>query len=434
MDKKNDHKQDEYDFYREVMKKKPLDKRKIAVSAAGVAAGAVLFGVIAAFVFVKSVPYFRPEEEQPRVNIVEGASTDGGEENTPQQEIPEEESGDAPTDENDTTDTETQKEPLTLQEYSDLYQQISEAASEPKSSVVVVQGFTNDVDWMNNSFEDEKQASGFLVADTGKEYYVLTEYRVVDTVDRILVTFCDGNTVDGHFLKQDEATGLAVIKISRNDLSKETRDVIAVGGLGSASSVNQGDLVLALGSPSGYPDSVVCGRVTSTTNVKSTVDSEYHLLTTDIMGNSEGSGVLVNLDGKIVGVIAQSFSGEADTGVVTALSISDLRKLIEQLSNNEDLIYLGVRGQDISSSLSQKTGIPTGIYVNSVEEDSPAMNAGIQNGDVIVKVGNESVETLSRLRTRLDQSKKDQKIKVTAMRKGAEGYVEIVFDVTLDAL
>ena len=131
-----------------------------------------------------------------------------------------------------------------------------------------------------------------------------------------------------------------------------------------------------------------------------------------------------------MGVIAQSFSGEADTGVVTALSISDLRKLIEQLSNNEDLIYLGVRGQDISSSLAQKTGIPTGIYVNSVEEDSPAMNAGIQN----VKVGNESVETLSRLRTRLDQSKKDQKIKVTAMRKGAEGYVEIVFDVTLDAL
>ena len=161
MDKKNDHKQDEYDFYREVMKKKPLDKRKIAVSAAGVAAGAVLFGVIAAFVFVKSVPYFRPEEEQPRVNIVEGASTDVGEENTPQQEIPEEESGDAPTDENEATDTETQKEPLTLQEYSDLYQQISEAASEPKSSVVVVQGFTNDVDWMNNSFEDEKQASGY---------------------------------------------------------------------------------------------------------------------------------------------------------------------------------------------------------------------------------------------------------------------------------
>ena len=62
MDKKKDHKQDEYDFYREVMKKKPLDKRKIAISMAGVAAGAVLFGVIAAFVFAKVEPYFEPEE------------------------------------------------------------------------------------------------------------------------------------------------------------------------------------------------------------------------------------------------------------------------------------------------------------------------------------------------------------------------------------
>lgn len=146
--------------------------------------------------------------------------------------------------------------------------------------------------------------------------------------------------------------------------------------------------------------------------------SEYHLLTTDIMGNSEGSGVLVNLDGKIVGVIAQSFSGEADTGVVTALSISDLRKLIEQLSNNEDLIYLGVRGQDISSSLAQKTGIPTGIYVNSVEEDSPAMNAGDPERRCDCESGEMKVSRqLSRLRTRLDQSKKDQKIKVTGDAK-----------------
>ena len=116
------------------------------------------------------------------------------------------------------------------------------------------------------------------------------------------------------------------------------------------------------------------------------------------------------------------------------MPISEVKGVIEKLSNNEDIIYLGVRGQDISGELAQKTGIPKGIYVNEVEEDSPAMVGGIQNGDVIVKIQGENVETLSQLRRRLDKSEVDQKIAVTAMRKGAEGYVEIVFDVTVGAL
>lgn len=438
MEKNKDHDQGAYDFYREIRKKKPLDKRKIVLTAAGILVGAVLFGMIAAFVFAKTEPYFR-EDENLRVSISDMPTEHSGKEvKEEKDEIIETKPQAQPTKEPEvekTIPSQVVESPsITLTEYSELYKEVAEAASNPGRSVVVVQGFTNDVDWMNNSFEDEKQASGFVIADTGKEYYVLTEYRVVDTVDRILVTFCDDTTVDAHFVKQDTATGLAVIKISADEVEKTTKEAIAVGELGSSATVNRGDLVMALGSPSGYPDSLSLGRITSTSNLKSTVDSEYHLLTTDIIGNSEGSGVLVNLQGKIIGVIAQSFSGENGTSVVTALSISELRNLLEQLSNKEDLIYLGVRGQDIGSSLSQKTGIPKGIYINSVENDSPAMEAGLQNGDVIVKVGEESVETLTRLRGQLDQSKKDQKIKVTAMRKGAEGYVEIIFDVTLGAL
>ena len=119
---------------------------------------------------------------------------------------------------------------------------------------------------------------------------------------------------------------------------------------------------------------------------------------------------------------------------MTAIPISELKQLIEQLINNEDLIYLGVRGQDIVSDLSEKTGIPSGVYVNSVEEDSPAMEAGLQNGDVIVSVKDTKIENLPQLRKALDKYKKGDRITVTAMRKGSEGYVEIVFDVSLGAL
>ena len=152
--------------------------------------------------------------------------------------------------------------------------------------------------------------------------------------------------------------------------------------LGSSATIQRGDTVLAIGSPAGYRDSISVGMITSVSNTKNTLDNEYHLLTTDIMGNNEGSGVLVGTDGSIVGIIAQPFCTAKDKNVVTALPITELRKTIEQLSNNESIMYR-IRGQNIESDLSQKTGMPKGIYVNAVEEDSPAMEGGIQNGDVM---------------------------------------------------
>lgn len=426
--------EEEYRFLREVIKEKPVDKRKILYMAGGILAGAVLFGAVAAFTFAHTLPYFQKEEEIPKVNLPEETPTP-----EPTQEAEEEQNENSAEDASSETqqaktDSEPEKEELGLEDLQEVYKQAVKVAEEPEHALVTVQGITSDVDWMNNSYENEKQISGFLVADNGKDYFVVTEYRVVDQVDRILVTFSNGKTVDAHFQRQDTGTGLAVLKIDKEEVDKETRDEIAVAELGSSASIQRGQPVLAVGSPAGYGGSIAYGMITSVSNIKTTVDNEYHLLTTDIMGDSEGSGVLVSMEGKIVGVIVQSFSMEDDRNVVTALPISELKSMIERLSNNEDLVYMGIRGQDIASDLAQKTGIPKGIYVNAADEDSPAMEAGIQNGDVIVKVQDESVETLSQFRKQLDKCRVNQKISVTAMRKGAEGYVEIVFDVTVGAL
>lgn len=412
--------QEDYHFLKEVIKEKPVDKKKLVIRAGGILAGAVLFGVAAAFTFARALPLFQEEEPAPKVIIPVETPTP-----TISPEMTQE-----PTQEPE----DDKEEGFGLENFRNVYRQVLEVAKEPERSIVNVQGFTSDVDWMNNSYEDEKHITGLLAADNGKEYFVLTEYRVVDQVDRILVTFSNGTTVDAHFQKQDPSTGLAILKISHSEVDQDTRNAISVADLGSSYSVQRGEPVLAIGSPAGYNGSISYGMVTSVNNTKNTMDNEYHLLTTDIMGDSEGSGVLVDLEGKIVGIISQSFSIEDNKNVVTGLPISELKSLIERLSNNEDLIYLGIRGQDVGSDLAQKTGIPKGIYVNAMEEDSPAMVAGIQNGDVIVKIGENTTETLSQLRKELDKCKADQKIKVTAMRKGAEGYVEIVFDVTVGAL
>lgn len=413
--------QEEYHFLKEVIKEKPMDKRKILWRVGGIMAGAVLFGVVAAFTFAQMLPRIMPEEKNDKVDI--------SEEPEPPSITPK------PTEEQaDQEEEKAEKEPLNLEELGTVFQLAVEMAEKPEKSLVTVQGITNNVDWMNNSYENEQQISGFLAADNDKSYFVVTEYRVVENVDRILVTFADGTTVDANFQKRDQGTGLAVLKIAKEEVKQVTRAAIEVAELGNSTLIQRGELVMALGSPSGYSGSISCGMVTSASNTRYTLDNEYHLITTDIMGDKEGSGILISMEGKVVGVIAQSFSMTDDKGVVTALPISEIRSVIERLSNNEDTMYLGVRGQNIVSDLSQKTGIPKGIFVNAVDEDSPAMEAGLQNGDVIVKVNDTSVETMSQLRKALDRCKPEQKVTVAAMRKGAEGYVEIVFDVTVGAL
>lgn len=418
---------EEYRFLREVIKKKPLDKRLILYRIAWLLGGAAVFGLVAAFVFSTALSCMEPEEKE-KVNFQENTEHVQKE----SEKEPEETGEDS---KQEVTPTPEQEEKnISEEEFKNLYHEMLKVAEKPERSIVTVQGITSDVDWMNNSYEDSSQVSGLLVADSGKEYFVLTEYRAVEQVDRILVTFEDNATVDAHFLKRDCATGLAVLKIDKEEVTEETRKVISVAKLGSSAAIRRGDTVLAIGSPAGYRDSISVGMITSVSNTKNTLDNEYHLLTTDIMGDNEGSGVLVGMDGSIVGIIAQPFCTAKDKNVVTALPITELRKTIEQLSNNESIMYLGIRGQNIESDLSQKTGMPKGIYVNAVEEDSPAMEGGIQNGDVIIKMQDANVETLSDLRKELDKYEEKQKIQVTAMRKGAEGYVEIVFDVTVGAL
>lgn len=513
---------EEYRFVREVIKEKPLDKRKLLINAAVILISAILFGVISAFTFAKVLPIFTKGEKVPTegTNVsdsdltediakngtsgsdsdddisknnrdysedgnsaadtqdeensgnglknTDGAVSDGAGESSENTENAEktntgnasestkdsmnntghngngkseEEGIDGKNQESDSVgnsgNTEMEEVPefvLTQDDFDKYFEGISQAVTEMEKQLVTVRGITSDVDWMNNSYEDEKQISGLLVANNGKEYFVLTEYRVVDQVDRILVIFADGSSVDAHFQKQDPGTGLTILKISASDISAVTKKAIEVADFDNSVSVKRGQQVIALGSPAGYSGAMASGMITSVSNIKGSLDNEFHVLTTDIAGDSGGSGVLMDLNGNIAGIILQNFSIENNKDMVTALPVRELKELVELLVENKELVYLGIHGQDIDSALMNKTGIPKGVFVNAVEDNSPAMASGLQNGDVIVRIGETTIDTQEKLRRQLNKYKSEQKISITAMRKGAEGYVEIVFDVTLGAL
>lgn len=448
-----------YKFMKESIKKQPPDWKKIVLLIAGWLALAALGGLVAAAVFAVTEPKIAEavtrEEPPAKVDIPGDEDPNSGQE--PDETITAssasasvDSSGSGSEISSSTVDSSTSESSVSestvsesteengaaegtessLKNYEALYQDMLGVTEKPKQALVTVIGITNQMDYFNQNYENQQQISGLIVADNGQDLFILTEYRIVENVERIQVTFWDETMVDATYQRHDPSTGLTIVKVDESKLDEGTRNGLAVAPLGSSYLVSQGDPVVAVGSPVGYSDSIAYGVVTSVTNKISALDNEYNLLTTDILGSTDGSGILVNLDGEIVGIIAQSYSAKGNN-VVTGIAISQIKKLIENLSNNVSRAYIGIRGQDVTEELSDKTGIPKGVLISRVADDSPAMMAGMKEYDVIVKLGEHKVETIKQYHEQFGKYSTGDVVTVTAMRKGAEGYAEMTFDVTM---
>ena len=448
-----------YKFMKESIKKQPPDWKKIVLLIAGWLALAALGGLVAAAVFAVTEPKIAEavtrEEPPAKVDIPGDEDPNSGQE--PDETITAssasasvDSSGSGSEISSSTVDSSTSESSVSestvsesteengaaegtessLKNYDALYQDMLGVTEKPKRALVTVIGITNQMDYFNQNYENQQQISGLIVADNEQDLFILTEYRIVENVERIQVTFWDETMVDATYQRHDPSTGLTIVKVDESKLDEGTRNGLAVAPLGSSYLVSQGDPVVAVGSPVGYSDSIAYGVVTSVTNKISALDNEYNLLTTDILGSTDGSGILVNLDGEIVGIIAQSYSAKGNN-VVTGIAISQIKKLIENLSNNVSRAYIGIRGQDVTEELSDKTGIPKGVLISRVADDSPAMMAGMKEYDVIVKLGEHKVETIKQYHEQLGKYSTGDVVTVTAMRKGAEGYAEMTFDVTI---
>lgn len=453
---------DKYDFLKEQVKKqKPYMKwlRRAGVSAFSGLIFSLVVLVVMVFVYPRVNAAVNPKKT-PQVDLGVSSSekdsaqtTDSKEENqtassTVASETAESEMPDTPEQKEDSPESsvlpetgeeasssvvpqEKEEEVTTAENLEKLSRDVSDIVNTLEKSMVTVIGVTEDKDWFNQTYENQGQLSGLIVAFQNGAYYILTEYRVVKDVNRIMVTFADGNTTDARFVKSDTATGLAVIRVDADDVSKDTRQAIAPVEIKKYTSVKQGDAVIAIGSPMGYSNGMAVGMVTSVDNFRSVTDNAYHILCTDIPVSEDGSGILVNMDGCVVGLMAQQLLDTKDLKLMMCLPFTELVAPIEKLCNNEEMAYVGINGQDVTSTISEKTGIPKGIWIDSVDKASPAMETGIQAGDVIVRLNDTEVSTMKTFHNVLNQNKVGDKITIQVMRRSVEGYVEVEFKVTL---
>lgn len=232
--------------------------------------------------------------------------------------------------------------------------------------------------------------TGFLISEDG---YIVTNYHVIEDARSITVALYDGTIFTAELVGYDESNDIAVLKIDAQGLSHVT--------LGDSDSVNVGDSVVAIGNPLGELTFSLTGGLVSAVDREVTLSNSLtmNLLQTDCAINSGNSGgPLFNMSGEVIGVTNAKYSSSGSEASIDnigfAIPVNSIRDIVESIVEKGYMSnpYIGVSILDVSEQ-AMDHGVSSGIIVQSVLDDSPAAQAGLQAGDVITSVNGMALDS-----------------------------------------
>ena len=256
--------------------------------------------------------------------------------------------------------------------------------------------------------------SGVVVS---KEGHILTNNHVVEGMTKIIVQLTDGREVPARFIGADAATDIAVLQISAPNLIPLP--------LGDSDAVRVGQVVLAIGNPFGFQETVTHGII-SARRRRAMNDSDVEFLQTDAAVNQGNSGgPLLNLRGEIVGINTAIFSKTGgNVGISFALPSNTARRTLESVLATGHAVrgYLGVVLRDMSPALAAELGATNahGAIVEDVSAGSPAEAAGLRPGDIVRKIGGRAILDLRDVRSRIEEISVGSRAEVVIERQGRE--------------
>lgn len=282
--------------------------------------------------------------------------------------------------------------------------------------------------------ESESAGSGIIVAQDDDYIYIATNNHVVSGAETLTVQFVNDTVVNATVKGTYEAKDLAVVQVAISDIDSDTLSVIKVADIGDSTELEVGETAIAIGNALGYGQSVTTGVISAlgrevtvadeTTGVAITNDN---LIQTDAAINPGNSGgALINSSGQVIGINSAKYSDTSVEGFGFAIPMEDAWPIIEQLISREkvddsDSAYLGIKGQDISSSVASAYGMPEGVYVYTVVSGSPAEDAGIQAGDIITSFDGQTIYSMEALKELMAYYSAGTEVEVTISRANSDG-------------
>ncbi|MBQ8630705.1 MAG: trypsin-like peptidase domain-containing protein [Alphaproteobacteria bacterium] len=228
--------------------------------------------------------------------------------------------------------------------------------------------------------------SGFLLDEEG---YIITNSHVIDRADKINVILSDNSQHQAKVIGTDNKTDLALIKI---DTDKKLMPV----NLGDSDKIRVGDWILAIGNPFGLGGSVTAGIVSAKSRDIESGPYDNFIQTDASINQGSSGGPMFNLDGEVIGINAAIFSTTGgNMGISFAIPVNNAKFVIRELKNSGSVKrgWIGVRVQPQLTEANSVGNIPNGILISSVAEGSPAADAGIQAGDIILALNEQDMDS-----------------------------------------
>lgn len=305
---------------------------------------------------------------------------------------------------------------------------IAESVEKIKDAVVVVETYRNN--------ELISTGTGF-VYDTDDEFaYIMTNHHVIDNQDRIKITYSDDTEAYAGVVGSDEYADIAVLKVEKSSIK-------SVASLGKSEDLRIGDTVFTIGSPMGIDfrgtvtKGIISGkdRLVSVSISGNSADWIMNVMQTDAAINPGNSGgPLCNINGEVIGINSLKIVKDTIEGIGFAIPIEDAINYAESIREKGSISrpYVGVSMLNASSTMQLAyegirldRNITEGVVIVQIENGSPASEAGIERGDVIIKVGEHKVRDIAEFRYRLYSYNPDETIEIVVNRNGEEKTLKV---------
>jgi S1-C subfamily serine protease len=302
--------------------------------------------------------------------------------------------------------------------FAPLIERVAPAVVSIIASGLTPKGDNSELDQEDESGgKDSVTGSGVILSADG---YIVTNYHVIKTATHITVKREDvGKNYQATMVGLDQQTDLALIKISDSNLPTLT--------FAESGSYHVGDIVLAIGNPLSFANSVALGVISAVGRSLNNSANEDYIQTDAAINPGNSGGALVDVDGKLVGINSMYvpvFNSKVNTGLGFAIASALVKSVYEELKSNGkvDRAYAGVAFQDLTPDLAAMLSLPqktVGVLVTEVAPNSPAQAAGVHVKDIIQQFNGQAVANSIQLRELITFSRPNSEVSFVSYRNGS---------------